>query len=215
MISAELECDKPEARPAPETDHDASSSVLEVLALARWPESADDHAASLTQIPGFVLSAFNPLVAAVAKRCLERYSESLPRHTALVLASASGDVATARELADAVRTGRRVAPLLFFQSNPNAVLGHVASRHRLDGPLVCLGPIPGAAEPRERALAEAELLLLDAAADAVLVLLVEQGPDAAPDADRAEALLLRARQRAESTSTQPPVIPACPGEEAP
>ena len=207
----------------------AQTSVdLEILALARWPESVQDHAASLTQIPGFVQSAFNPLVAAVAKRCLERCTERVPRCTALVLASASGDVATARELADAVHTGRRVAPLLFFQSNPNAVLGHVASRHGLDGPVVCLGPTPGDADPRDRALAEAELLLLDDAADAVLVLLVEQGPDAAPDADRAEALLLRPRRPVESTdsttststatsTTSTPTAgePRAPGEEAP
>ena len=208
IISAELES---------VNDTAETSLDLEVLALARWPESVEDHAASLTQIPGFVQSAFNPLVAAVAKRCLERSPESVPRRTALVLVSASGDVATARELADAVKTGRRVAPLLFFQSNPNAVLGHVASRHGLDGPVVCLGPTPGDAEPRERAVAEAELLLLDDAADAVLVLLVEQGPDAAPDADRAEALLLQPRRPAESTSTTMPTAgePRAPGEEAP
>jgi 3-oxoacyl-(acyl-carrier-protein) synthase len=211
VISAELESEQVTAVAPMEFD----KTQLDLLALARWPESADDHVGSLGQIPGFVLSAFNPLVAEVAKRCLERCAESVPRHTALLLGSASGDVATARELADAVRTGRRVAPLLFFQSNPNAVLGHVASRHGLDGPVVCLGPTPGDAEPRERAFAEAELLLLDDAADAVLVLLVEQGPDATPEADRAEALLLRAHRPTDSATSMPEAgDPRVPGEEA-
>jgi hypothetical protein len=190
-----------------------ASAALQVLARAEWPETAHDDPAALAPIPGFVISTFNPLVAAVAARCLERRTgQAPPCRTALVLASASGDVASARELADAVRTGRRVAPLLFFQSNPNAVLGHVAARHRLDGPLVCLGPAPGRIGPRERALAEAALLLLDEAADEVLVLLVEQGPDAAADADRAEALLVRAAVRAEAApDPAPPAIPPRPG----
>ncbi|WP_051450634.1 beta-ketoacyl synthase chain length factor [Actinospica robiniae] len=160
-------------------------STLHLLRHERWPTAAEPPA-----VPGFIVSSFNPLVAAVAGLCLDGRPEEPHRRTGLVLASESGDAGTAREVADAVATGRRVAPLLFFQSNPNAVLGHVAARHRLDGPIVCLGPLPGGRSIRDRALAEAELLLLDGDADEVLVVLVEQDPDSTAE-DTAEALLLR------------------------
>lgn len=163
----------------------AIPNTLRVLRHERWPAQQ-----AAPTIPGFIVSSFNPLIAAVAGLCLEDRTEAAGRRTGLVLASASGDAGTAREVADALATGRRVAPLLFFQSNPNAVLGHVAARHGLEGPIVCLGPVPDGPPARDRALAEAELLLLDGDADEVLVLLVEQDPDA-PAADTAEALLLR------------------------
>lgn len=162
-------------------------STLRLLRHERWPAATEAPA-----IPGFIVSTFNPLVAAVAGLCLGDRAEAPNGRTGVVLVSASGDAGTADEVADAVTTGRRVAPLLFFQSNPNAVLGHVAARHRLHGPIVCLGPVPGGRPARERALAVAELLLLDGDADEVLVILVEQDPDNAA-ADTAEALLLRGR----------------------
>jgi hypothetical protein len=178
---------------------------LRVLSYARWPQTEDD---TLPQIAGFIVSSFNPLVAEVADRCLRnRNALRAPREagadddaaapnqttasrTALVLASVGGDRATAGALAEAVRTERRVPPLLFFQSNPNAVLGHIAARHRLTGPLVCISP------PMERAdgipaaaLVEADLLLRDGDADEVLLIAAEQG--AAPgERDRAEAVLV-------------------------
>lgn len=125
---------------------------LRILAYARWPETEDD---TLTPIAGFVVSSFNPLVAEVADRCLSRRTSAtvpstasqtsastaqVSASTAIVLVSVGGDRATARAIADAVRTGRRVPPLLFFQSNPNAVLGHIAARRRLTGPVVSISP---------------------------------------------------------------------------
>ena len=165
---------------------------LRILAYARWPETRDD---TLPQIPGFIVSSFNPLVAEAADRCLRRRGEPAPDHqrTALLLASVGGDRATARAIADAVKTGRRVPPLLFFQSNPNAVLGHIAARHRLTGPVVCISP-PGnsAAGIPADAFAEADWLLRDGDADEVLVIAAEQG--AGPgETDRAEAVLVDRR----------------------
>jgi hypothetical protein len=177
---------------------------LRVLSYARWPQAEDD---TLPQIAGFIVSSFNPLVAEVAERALRSraaprasreaeddddsiLSRTATRRTAIVLASVGGDRATAAALAEAVRTERRVPPLLFFQSNPNAVLGHIAARHRLTGPLVCISP------PTERgdgipaaALDEADLLLRDGDADEVLLIAAEQGvtPD---EHDRAEAVLV-------------------------
>jgi hypothetical protein len=119
---------------------------LRTLSSARWPEHSGDVVAPL---PGFIVSSFNPLVAQVAERCLTRHYGPLTagdpvraRRTALLLASSGWDLATAAELAKAVESGRRVQPLLFFQSNPNAILGHVAARWGLTGPMVCSGPPP-------------------------------------------------------------------------
>jgi hypothetical protein len=159
--------------------------VIAELARAAWPEPGDTE---LPRLAGFTASSFNPLVAAVADRALARYRGAAPLagegRTALVLASASGDVGTARAVGAAVAAGRRVPPLLFFQSNPNAVLGHVAAAWRLTGPVVALGP---GGEPA--GLAEAELLLEDGAAGLVLVIAAEQatGPG---ESDRATAVLV-------------------------
>ncbi len=190
----------------------AHSLGLRVLSYARWPETEDD---TLPEIPGFIVSSFNPLVAETAERCLRRraapdpasadaaeaeagiddggstlLSEAGTRRTALLLSSVGGDRATAQAIADAVQNGRRVPPLLFFQSNPNAVLGHIAARSRLTGPVVCISPPPQDINGiPTAALAEARWLLRDGDADEVLLIAAEQG--AAPGGrDRAEAVLL-------------------------
>lgn len=152
-----------------------------LLAEARWPlDSAGDE---LPPIAGFVESAFSPLVATLADLCLSCLYGVPParpaegERTAIVLTSATGDLPTAAAVAAAVRAGRRVPPLLFYQSNPNAVAGYVAARWGLSGPLVCT--MPGRSEPgtstdaSSRALAEAravgDVLIDDADADAALV----------------------------------------------
>ncbi|MGW4896049.1 beta-ketoacyl synthase chain length factor [Kitasatospora sp. NPDC004240] len=171
-----------------------------VLALARWPDPEDERRGGTAEpppLPGFSASTFNPLVAAVAERCLsgllgpaEQAGES---RTALLLASGGGDRATARAIDAAAASGRRVPPLLFFQSNPNAVLGHLAARWRLTGPVVAIG-LPRAGAPGEvpaQALESAELLLADGDADRVLLIAAEQG-DAPGRHDHAVAVLLAA-----------------------
>jgi hypothetical protein len=188
---------------------------LRVLSYARWPEAEDD---ALPQIAGFIVSSFNPLVAEVADRCLDRRTGPVPSHvpgetgtrTALLLASVGGDRATARAIADAVRTGRRVPPLLFFQSNPNAVLGHVAARRQLTGPVVSISPrthepfesgrAPATFEGRQQGVGgipadvfnEADWLLRDGDVDEVLLIAAEQGSGPG-EPDRAEAVLVDRR----------------------
>jgi 3-oxoacyl-(acyl-carrier-protein) synthase len=148
--------------------------TLAILAEARWPEAAD---AELPQVPGFVLSAFNPLVAAAADRCLRRYYGDPPAppdsgdRTALIVVSGSGDAASAKHVASTVDSGGRVGPLFFFQSVPNSIAGHVAARWGLAGPVVCLCPT---GDPMADGLAEAGLLIEDGDADRALVVLVEQ-----------------------------------------
>jgi 3-oxoacyl-(acyl-carrier-protein) synthase len=161
---------------------------LAVLAEAEWP--ADRQAPPL---PGFVLSSFNPLVADAAERCLRRrYGQppvpiDLGDRTAVVLVSQSGDVASAEHVARTVDSGGRVGPLFFFQSVPNSVVGHVAARWGLGGPVVCLCP---AGDARAEGLDQAALLIEDGDADEALVVFVEQ-PCAAGEQGRSAAVLVK------------------------
>lgn len=154
------------------------SGRLTVVSRARWPE-ADDR--ELPQLPGYVLSSFSPLVAEVAERCLRDAYGTPPAPagstTAVVVVSASGDAMSAAHVAAVVDAGGRVGPLQFFQSVPNSVIGHVAARWGLDGPVVCVCPV---GDPQADGLAQAELLIDDGDATAALVVLVEQsGADGA------------------------------------
>jgi Beta-ketoacyl synthase, N-terminal domain len=146
-----------------------------VLASASWPQPPGGD--ELPPIAGFVTSSFSPLVAELAERCLRGYfgappaDPALGARTAVLLASTSGDIATAVAIAAAVDAGRRVPPLLFYQSNPNAVAGYVAARWGLAGPVVCTMPSADALADAHR---NALLLLTDGDADAVLVIVAEQ-----------------------------------------
>ncbi|HEV2371678.1 MAG TPA: beta-ketoacyl synthase chain length factor, partial [Streptosporangiaceae bacterium] len=166
-------------RPAGERGPAASGATtlpagLTVLASAEWPADESD---ALTPLPGFVVSSFSPLVAEVAQQCLRRYFGSRPveaargERTAVLLASRTGDIATSAAVAEAVDSGRRVPPMLFFQSNPNAVVGYITARWGLTGPVVCTSP---ASDVLARALQGAALLIEDGDADAALVIVAEQ-----------------------------------------
>ncbi|MGV9269033.1 beta-ketoacyl synthase chain length factor [Kitasatospora sp. NPDC003701] len=176
----------PPAAPAAAPHRHGGSAVR---AVASWPEPGDDGAPAMPA--GFIASTFPALVATVADRCLRRgYGEPAEpageRPTAVVLVSEYGDQGTAEAVAAAVDGGGRLQPLLFFQSVPNAVLGWVAARWDLVGPVVCVSP---GADPAHQGRELADLLIEDGDADEVLLLLVEQaaGPGGR---DRAEAHLI-------------------------
>lgn len=177
------------------TTVDQETEPLVVLAKAEWPAGQDDTAATPPRIAGFIVSEFNPLVAEVAERCLRARHGAAPADpahgatTAVVLASVHGDTATNDELHGALREGRRVAPLLFFQSNPNAVVGHVTARWGLGGPVVCTSPV---GDPLADGLAVAELLIEDGAATEVLVVAADLAQDE-DERDHAVALLVAGR----------------------
>jgi 3-oxoacyl-(acyl-carrier-protein) synthase len=79
-----------------------------------------------------------------------------------------------------VDAGTRIGPLLFFQSVPNSVAGHVAAEWGLGGPVVCLCPTGDA---RADGMAQARLLIDDGDADEALVVWVEQaGADGSAEA---------------------------------
>ena len=162
---------------------DAARATPRILARAAWPETPED---TLPAVPGFILSTFNPLVVEVAERCLARVFAPPPvrdparaARIGILLASAGGDRGTARALAEAVQNGGRVPPLLFFQSNPNAVLGHVTARWGLAGPVVCVSPASGGSlgAALAEAMAVATALIGDGDADEVLVVAAEQGTE--------------------------------------
>lgn len=142
---------------------------LRLLAEGRW----DAGEGAPPAVAGFVVSEFSPAVAVAADRCLRGHYGEPPAQdaekVALVLISPQGDTGTARAVAAALDGGRRVPPLLFFQSNPNAVLGHISSRWNLAGPVVALGA--GHGDPQE----EAALLLEDGDAETVLVISARPG----------------------------------------
>ncbi|MGH3759211.1 beta-ketoacyl synthase chain length factor [Actinophytocola sp.] len=148
------------------------TSELPVLAEAGWSRGEEP-----APVPGFVVSMFSPLVARLADRCLTTRHGTAPapaevgRRTAVVLVSESGDARSAAHVAGAVDTGARVGPLLFFQSVPNSIAGHVATRWGLGGPVLCLCPT---GDPRAEGMAQARLLIDDGDADEVLVVCVEQ-----------------------------------------
>lgn len=193
---------RPPATPAPGAAGAARGGELTVLARGSWPHGPDDV---LPALPGFVVSTFSPLAAAAAYRCLERFFGSPPapaglgERTGVVLASASGDIATAVAVATAVDEARRVPPMLFYQSNPNAIVGYITARWGLAGPVVCTCP---AGDVMTDARDSAALLVADGDADAVLVIAVSQARE--PGTDHAEAELLGPPEWQRATAGGPP-----------
>lgn len=157
----------------------ADTAGLPVLASACWPETAADR--EVPPVAGFIESSFSPLIAEVAQRTLRRRAPSAAV-TAIVLATVLGDVTSAVRVAAAVDAGRRVPPLLFYQSVPNAVAGYVAARWRLTGPVVCVSGTSAA-------LDIAALLIEDGDAEEALVVHIDIGV-ADGEGDRAAAILV-------------------------
>jgi hypothetical protein len=151
----------------------ATAAGLAVLADAAWPAGGEEP----PRLAGFIHSTFNPVIAAVAGRCLAGRPESAPAtNTGIVLVSDLGDVGSAAHVATAVDAGARIGPLFFFQSVPNAVLGHIAAAHGLTGPVSCVCDAPAG-------LDAARGLLADGDADRVLLIALDHH-------DNAEAVLL-------------------------
>lgn len=176
------------------------------LSEYRWPTGQDGQ---LPALAGYVLSSFSPLVAAVADGCLTEYYEqpsasaASRQRTAVLLVSRGNDVVSAEHVREKVARGRRVGPLFFFQAAPNSVVGQVTAHWGLGGPVVCISPV---GDPLADGMAEAELMLADGDADEVLLILVEQGSDAATgSADRAHALLLAKAEACLATAEAEPV----------
>jgi 3-oxoacyl-(acyl-carrier-protein) synthase len=167
------------------------SSVQPVIRHQAWWWVAEDGAPP--PVPGFVHSSFNPLVAAVADRCLSEHYAKPPeppsdrQRTGLVLVSRGGDRVSAEYVRQTVAEQHRLGPLFFFQSVPNSIAGYVTARWGLGGPVVCISP---AGSPVADGLAEATVLMSDGDADEVLLVIAEQATEPAAGVDCAHALLL-------------------------
>ena len=189
------------ATAGPATAAPATAAPAVTLASARWRDGADDP---LTQLPGFVVSSFSPAAAQAAQRCLRGFfgpppvPGDLAERTGVVLASATGDIATAAAVAAAVDQGRRVPPMLFFQANPNAVVGFLTARWGLAGPVVCTSPDGDVVADARRSAA---LLIASGDADAVLVITVTQATTPA-GTDHAEAELIGPRHWLDAVTTE-------------
>ncbi|MEI5523326.1 hypothetical protein WB401_00945 [Streptomyces brasiliscabiei] len=125
----------------------------------------------LPRLPGFVESAFSPLVYEVAARCLTERPGTGAR-TAVALASLTGDTTTADLASRRVVAGRVHNPLLFMQATANSVLGHISREFGITGQMFSLSTLD---DPVTELLAMAGLLLEDPELDQVLVLGVELG----------------------------------------
>ena len=160
----------------------AADVGLVVLSAASWPEASNDD--EVPPLAGFIESTFSPLLAEVAARVLRRRPDPKAPGavTAIVMVTALGDVTSATRVAAAVDAGKRVSPLLFFQSVPNAVAGYLAARWDLTGPVVCVSGISAG-------LDIAALLIDDADADEALVIRIDLGV-ASDGLDRSAAILV-------------------------
>jgi hypothetical protein len=168
-------------------------AALSASASASWPETGT--AGEVTALAGFIESNFSPLLAQVAERALRsRAQPQAPgKVTAIVMVTALGDVTSATCVAAAVDAGKRVSPLLFFQSVPNAVAGYLAARWQLTGPVVCVSGTRAGMDV-------AALLIDDADADEVLVVRVDLAVTEG-DRDCAAAILLTGPAHGEPPGT--------------
>ena len=160
----------------------AAAAGLTVCSSAAWPET--DAGGEIPALAGFIESNFSPLLAEVAAQALRGRAQPQPAGnvTAIVMVTALGDVTSAARVAAAVDAGKRVPPLLFFQSVPNAVAGYLAARWQLTGPVVCVSGTRAGMDV-------AALLIEDADADEVLVVRVDLAVTEG-DRDCAAAVLL-------------------------
>jgi hypothetical protein len=167
----------------------AGAAGLTVSSSGCWPETEADG--EVTALAGFIDSQFSPLLAEAAGRALLRRPEpdAAGQVTAVVMVTALGDVSSAVRVAAAVDSGRRVPPLHFFQSVPNAVAGYLAARWQLTGPVVCVSDT-------RAGLDVAALLIEDADADEALVVRVDLAVSAG-QRDHAAAIVVRGPSRPE------------------
>lgn len=130
-----------------------------------------DIAGDLEPVPGFIESAFNPLVYHAAAECL-RGREFDGARLAVVVSSLVGDSTTTGLASRLLVAGQVHNAILFMQATANAVLGFLSREFDLTGPLLSLSTVD------EDPLDTAELLLTDPELDAVLLLSVELAADA-------------------------------------
>ena len=139
------------------------TAPLAVLGAGRF-EAGDEPRPP--RVPNFVESEFNPLVNLVVGRALADLDAGYQGTTGFVLISTYGDTTTADVAGRRVAAGKRQSAMLFFQSIPNSILGHLGVTYGFTGPLTCLS---SRAMLLSKALAAAELAVEDGTDRVVVV----------------------------------------------
>ncbi|UFQ17175.1 MULTISPECIES: ketosynthase [Streptomyces] len=126
------------------------------------------------RVPGFVESAFSPLVKAAVDRCLADVvdGDTLGEPGArmgLVLVTFLGDTTTSDLGSRLLESGQVANPLLFYQSVPTTILGVIARDYAITGPTTCVA-LRG--DVRSEALDLVDTVL-DDGMDQVLLIAVE------------------------------------------
>ncbi|WP_433616666.1 hypothetical protein ACQP2P_15440 [Dactylosporangium sp. CA-139114] len=124
----------------------------------------------LPMLHGFFESRFNPLVARAMVGCLDTVSGKDFSSLGVVLSTVLGDTTTADRASAAVGARRRPQPVLFYQSVPTSVLGHVSTRYGITGPMLC---VSGTSDLFEDAMESGELLLLEPDVTQILFIYVD------------------------------------------
>jgi hypothetical protein len=163
--------------PSPLVSHRA---IVNAASLIPWGDEASGLPGAapqaLPRILGFAISRFGPLVHAVAATCLGPAGTAgdhvgqYGARTAIVLATMYGDAVTADTQTQWTVAGKLTNPLLFFQSVPTSILGHLTRRYNIHGPLTCISAV---LDPAGDALRVADTLLDDPDLYQVLVIGVE------------------------------------------
>ncbi|WP_052479994.1 ketosynthase [Streptomyces sp. NBRC 110035] len=159
-------------------------SVVATVVRTPWGDAAEGLPGAtdvaLPKVRGFVGSRFGPLVHAVGTACLgepEAFAGadgSGSRRTGIVLATMFGDTVTADTFTQRVIAGQVHSPLLFLQSVPTSILGHLTKQYGITGPLNC---VSGGTDLAVEALRLADVLMGSGDVDQVLVVGVESAPN--------------------------------------
>jgi Beta-ketoacyl synthase, N-terminal domain len=141
---------------------------VELDDVTGWSHEDRGVSPALPPVPRFVESSFPRLIAYAVDQVTAALDEG--GTTGFVLATAFGDVTTADVASRRLVGGQAHNPLLFYQSIPNSILGHLSKASHLTGPLCCLS---APAMLLTHALVTAELTLMEGAADRILIVGVD------------------------------------------
>jgi hypothetical protein len=152
----------------------------------------------LAPLRGFTGSTFSPAAAAAAEACMHDQPADAAEAfcTAVILVSVLGDIPTARTFASAVDSGQRVPPRIFGISTPNSVIGHIAPRWGLNGPVISVSPV---GPPLDEGIELATHLAQDGDANRFLIILNDP-LDVRAEQYEATALLLTVNTHSDAAS---------------
>jgi len=109
--------------------------VLAITSAVFLGEPWKDHPGAVS---GFIESSFNPMVYECVRRHVSSGAIRRADRTAIVLGSAFGDATTADVASRNLIAGKSRNPLLFFQSVPNSIMGHLAREYGFTGMISCI-----------------------------------------------------------------------------